>query len=217
MKLFLAICVSLVVLAGTAANAAVPQRVVVDEPTAVEAQRAALSYHNIDNAEVRTWKKRARLAAILPRFQVGYDQNIKNYVNVDISENVYVGSSGVTVGPNDSAYKQNANTDRGFEVKAVWYLNELIFNPDQMDISREARSIMRERQMVLAEVNRHYYERKKYAGIIERIEKGGKPAEVVTKKGTVRLDLFNARIKMEEETAALDALTGGWFSRRIGK
>jgi len=128
-----------------------------------------------------------------------------------------VGSSGVTVGPNDSAYKQNANTDRGFEVKAVWYLNELIFNPDQMDISREARSIMRERQMVLAEVNRHYYERKKYAGIIERIEKGGKPAEVVTKKGTVRLDLFNARIKMEEETAALDALTGGWFSRRIGK
>jgi hypothetical protein len=217
MKLFIVIGIVLVVAASACANAAVPHRVaVVDEPTAVEVQRAALAYHNIDNGEVRRWKKRARLAALLPRFQVGYDQNIKNDVNVDINENVYVGSSGVTVGPDESSYQQNANTDRGIEIKAVWYLNELIFNPDQLDISKESRNIMREKQMVLAEVNRHYYERKKLAGIIERIKKGGKPAEVMTKKGTVRLDLFNARIKHDEETAALDALTGGWFSKRTG-
>jgi hypothetical protein len=217
MKLFIIIGVAFVMAVSSAAYAAVPHRVAVaNDPTAVEVQRAALAYHNIDNGEVQRWKKRARLAALLPRFQVGYDQNIKNDVNVDINENVYVGSSGVTVGPDESSYQQNANTDRGFEVKAVWYLNELIFNPDQLDISREARNIMREKQMVLAEVNRHYYERKKFAGIIEQIEKGGKPIEVKDKKGTVRLDLFNARIKHDEETAALDALTGGWFSRRIG-
>lgn len=215
MKLLILIEIAMVMVSSMAANAAVPQRVAVDEPTAVEVQRAALQYHNMDNAEIRRWKKKARLAALLPRFQVGYDQNIKNYVNVDVNENVYVGSSGVTVGPDESSYQQNANTDRGFEVKAVWYLNELIFNPDQLDISREARNIMREKQMVLAEVNRHYYERKKYAGIVERLKKGGKPIEVRDKKGTMRVDLFTARIKMEEETAALDALTGGWFSRRI--
>lgn len=216
MKPLIFIEIALIVAASVFAEAAIPQRVAIDDPTAVEVQRAALQYHNIDNAEVRRWKRKARLAALLPRFQVGYDQNIKNDVNVDINENVYVGSSGVTVGPDESSYKQNANTDRGIEIKAVWYLNELIFNPDQLDISREARNMMRERQTVLAEVNRHFYERKRFAGIIDRIEKTGKPAEIVTKKGTVRLDLFNARIKMDEETAALDALTGGWFSRRIG-
>jgi len=216
MKIFkIVIGIAFITAASVASDAAIPQRVIVDEPTVVEVQRAALAYHNIDNAEVRRWKRKARLAALLPRFQVGYDQNVKNDVNVDVSENVYVGSSGVTVGPDESSYKQNANTDRGFEIKAVWYLNELIFNPDQLDISREARNIMREKQMVLAEVNRHYYDRKRFAGIVDRLKRGARPIEVKEKKGTVRLDLFNARIKMDEETAALDALTGGWFSRRI--
>lgn len=216
MKPFIVIVIVFIIFVSITAHAAVPERVAVtDGPTAVEVQRAALTYHNIDNGEVRRWKKRARLAAILPRFQVGYDYRIKNNINIDINENVYVGSSGVTVGPNEGSYARNANADHDIGVKAVWYLNELIFNPDQLDISRESRNIMREKQMVLAEVNRHYYERKRFIGIIERIEKCGKPAEIVTKKGTMRLDLFNARIKMEGETAALDALTGGWFSKRI--
>lgn len=203
---------------GLVSHAAIPERMRVnDEPTAVEVQRAALAYHNIDGGEVRRWKKRARLAALLPRFQVGYDHNVENDINIDINENVYVGSSGVTVGPDEGSYARNANFDQGINVRAVWYLNELIFNPDQIDISRESRNIMRERQMVLAEVNRHYYERKRLEGIIERIEKGGKPAEIVTKRGIMRLDLFTARIKKDEEIAALDALTGGWFSRRIGR
>jgi hypothetical protein len=211
------VIVALMLMAVTA-HAAIPERLNVgDEPTAVEVQRAALSYHNIDRGEVRRWKKKARLAALLPRFQIGYDRNVENDINIDINENVYVGSSGVTVGPNEGSYAQNANSDQGINVRAVWYLNELIFNPDQIDISRESRNIMRERQMVLAEVNRHYHERRRLSGIIERIEKGGKPAEIQTKRGTVRLDLFNARIKMDEETAALDALTGGLFSQRLGR
>jgi len=200
------------------------------EPDIVEIQRVALEYHNIERDEVSRWKKRARLSALLPRFQVSYDRRIKNDVDINISENVYVGSSGVTVGPEDGTYAQNANSDQNVGVRAVWYLNELIFNPEQLDISRESRSLMHERQALMAELNKHYYERERVRGVISALESGklvpldetvGKNKK--TKKAVnatslgLEYQLFLARVKFDEETAALDALTGGWFSQRIGK
>jgi len=182
------------------------------DPSVVEVQKAALAYHHVDQGEVPRWKKRARLSALLPHFEVGYDRRVKNDVNVDISENVYVGSSGVTVGPSEGGYKHNANSDQNVHVKAVWYLGELLFNPEQIDISRESRSLMRERQMLMAEVNKHYYERSRMRGVIDMLERGKMPPD---KKKTPEQEIFLARVKYAEETAALDALTGGWFSSRI--
>jgi hypothetical protein len=228
MKLILtSILVVLISVAAVDANAAVKSEYeLFDEPNVVQVQRIALTYHNMDAREVKRWKKRARLSALMPRFEVEYDRRVKNDVDIDIGNNVYVGSSGVTVGPDEGTYSQNANSDQNIGFKAVWYLNELIFNPDQIQISREARSMMRERQMLLAEVNKHYHERQRLKGVIEAIE-GGKLVPVESgkkkkkKKGEVvavagpKHRLFLARVRLDEETAALDALTGGWFSSQV--
>lgn len=190
------------------------------EPSAVEVQRAALAYYNIRGDEVRRWKKRAKLQALLPRLEVFYDRRILNEVNIDISERIYVGSSGVTVGPDQGAYKQDANSDQKVGFKAVWYLNELIFNRDQLDISREARSIMHERDALMKEVNLHYHERKRMRGVIRALERGEWveiPGMKKMKEKNTKHALFLARVRMEEETAQLDGLTGGWFSRRLGR
>lgn len=184
------------------------------EPSIVEVQKVVLGYHNLEEKEVSQWKKRAKLSALLPRFQVSYDRRVKNDVDIDIGNNVYVGSSGVTVGPDEGTYSENSNSDQNVGVKAVWYLGELIFNPEQLDISRESRNLIRERQMLLAEVNKHYYERKRLRGIINGLESGKIPP---AKKSTRDKDIFLASVKLEEETAALDALSGGWFSNAIGR
>ncbi len=218
-------------------SAAVPARAAItgymddahnEEPSVVEVQRSALAYHNLEEREVSRWKKRARLSALLPQFQVSYDRRVKNDIDIDISENIYVGSSGVTVGPDEGSYAQNANSDQSIGVKAVWYLGDLIFNPDQLDISRESRNLIRERQMLMSEVNRHYYERQRLKGVLAALGKGkavpleGAPKTKGRKNtGSVAVDakhqLFLAQVRFEEETAALDALTGGWFSSRIGR
>ncbi len=215
MKLILPclVCMIAVMAGGNAAAAEGARPAARVAPDIIEVQRAALKHNNLDGREVARWKKRARLAALLPRFQFDYGMRRKVDVNVDVSENVYVGSSGVTVGPDDGQYSHNANSDQNIGVKAIWYLNELIFNPDQLDISRESRSLIRERQMLLAEVNKHYYERKRLAGLIDALQRGTMPPG---KKMTREREIYLAQVKREEETAALDALTGGWFSHRGG-
>lgn len=181
------------------------------EPPIVEVHRAALRYNNLDDGEVRRWKRKARLSALLPRFELRYDRRVRNDVDININENVYVGSSGVRVGPEEGAYAQNAYCDQNVGVKATWYLGALIFNSEQLDISREARSLMQERHMLMNEVNNHYYERRRLRGIIDALERG---RTVPGMKGDRAHELMLARVKLAEETAALDGLTGGWFSRR---
>lgn len=182
------------------------------EPDIVDVQRVALEHHELGRSEVHQWKKRARLSALLPRFEISYDRRVKNDVDVDVSENVYVGSSGVTVGPNEGTYARNSNSDQNIGVKAIWQLGELLFNSEQLDISREARSLMHERITITAEVNKHYYERERLKCIIAELERGVMPHGM---KGPPQHELYLARVSLAEETGALDGLTGGWFSQNM--
>lgn len=222
----------IVIIAGAVGSARAESPAYMDEqheePSVVEVQRVALAYHDVEEHEVSRWKKRARLSALLPQFQVSYDRRVRNDIDIDINERIYVGASGVTVGPDEGSYAQNANSDQNIGVKAVWHLRDLIFNTDQLDISRESRNLMRERQMLMSEVNKHYYERERLKGVIAALSKGkvvpveGVPKEKGRKTAKdfaidVEHQLFLVRVRLDEETAELDALTGGWFSSRIGR
>lgn len=201
------------VIAALSAN---PQGAVVssnaDIPQIAEVQRRAIEHARLDPTEISSWKKRARLSALLPRLQVDYARRVKNAIDVNIADSVYVGSGGVTVGPEEGAYKENADSDQNIGFKAVWNFSEAVFNPDMLAVSEEARHLARERQAILAEVNRNYYERKRLIGEIGFLEEEMRRN---SQKDKIRREVFAKRVAFDEATAALDALTGGWFSEEL--
>ncbi len=182
-------------------------------PDVRDVQQVAIDYARIDMNEAAKWKKRAKVSAALPRLQFDYISRLRNYVNVDVNDNVYVGSDNVVVGPEEGSYKESADAQQSFGVKAVWALNELIFSRDSLNVSREALNIVRERNVLLDAVNKHYFERKKLIGEILEIDAKKVPDSEIPKK---KHELFIRQLAMEKETAVLDALTGGWFSAQLG-
>lgn len=175
-------------------------------------QKMAIEHARLEASEISSWRKRARLQALLPKLQVGYERRLRNYVNVDVTDTVYVGSSGIVQGPDDKTSASNSDIGQNVEVKAVWSFNEAIFNPDVLNVSAEARALSRDRQFVLAEVNKNYYERERLAGEIKDLsaELKKNPRDPELKK-----ELFAKKVSFDEATAGLDALTGGWFSTGV--
>ncbi|PIR16644.1 MAG: hypothetical protein COV46_07520 [Deltaproteobacteria bacterium CG11_big_fil_rev_8_21_14_0_20_49_13] len=162
--------------------------------------KMALNYARINPEDLSDLKRRSRRAAILPTFQIGAKRAIQNNVNVAIDDNVSVTSAGTEIGPTTSNIKQDSNDDISLEVKAVWSLNELIYNPDTIDVTQEARYQMRERRLLLAEVNKRYFE-------LEKLIKFPDP-----KESPKKMDLLK-----DELIADLDAMTGGWFGEQIDR
>ena len=117
------------------------------------------------------------------------------------------------MGPEAGRYSQNANSDHNFGVKAVWDLSELVFHRDELDISAESRNRLRERQFILEKVNQHYFQRLKIRAGIERLRKQQKSSPHLKKP--IAEKMFLARVQLGEATAALSALTGGWFQGQV--
>jgi len=180
-------------------------------PPVAEVQQRAIEHARLDPSEISLWKKRARLAPLLPRIQFGYDNHVRDYVNVDVRDSVYVGSSGTTVGPPEGSYRANRNNDNAIGVKATWSFNEALFNRDMLAISSEARQLARERSAILSEVNKSYYAREKAAGEIAILS-----GQLKEKPGDYKIaqQILVRRVAIRESEAALDALTGGWFGEQ---
>lgn len=187
--------------------------IAVDAPPITEVHRVALAYADLGVEEAAKWKKRAKIQAALPRLQFDFGHRLKNNINIDINDNVYVGSSGVVVGPEEGSYKESIDAYRSFGVRAVWSLNELLFNRDSLNVSRQRVALVRERNILFDMVNKHYFERKKLLEEIKLLEELKASGNISLKQ---RHQLLIKRVAQEKETADLDALTGGWFSSQLG-
>ena len=183
-------------------------------PDIVDVQKHALKYAHLEPNEISSWKRRARLQALMPRLQLEYAKRRRNGIDMNINDSIYVGSGGVVVGPNDGGYSYDNNSDCNFGIKAQWNLNEAIFNPDILNISSESRRLAREREDMLSRVTHEYFERERSVRKLQFLDvllKGS--------KGRSKLDILkhisDVKISKKEATAQLDSLTGGWFSESI--
>ncbi|MDP6074786.1 MAG: hypothetical protein QGI26_07350 [Myxococcota bacterium] len=89
---------------------------------------------------------------------------------------------------------------RGFETSLTfaWDLGDIAYHPEEIDVSREAREVVKLRDDVLDEVNQLYFERRRVL------------AELSVAPPGERLHL---QLRAAELAAGIDAWTGGWFSR----
>ncbi len=168
------------------------------DPDISDVHKVALDYARIRPEDISNLQKRTRRAAYLPLFQVGTKQTFQNNVNIGINDNVSVTSTGTSIGPQTTDAKQYVDNNTDFEVKAVWRLNEIIYNSDMLNVAEEARVQIRERRDLLSNVNRLYFERQRL------LDEG---------EGSPKNASLNRHIA--EVTAELDAFTGGWYSEQL--
>jgi len=149
---------------------------------------AAIRYAEVMPDKIRGWRAGAMWRNWLPKFTVSLDRSR----NQTIASATSSGKTTFSVGPEDESYKVGF----GF----TWDFANLVWNPDQISIDNRSRLMVQLRQDILEEVTRLYFERKRLLAEFQ-----GNPT------GDTIL-LHERDLRVEEATAQLDALTGGWFS-----
>jgi hypothetical protein len=155
------------------------------EPPLAAVRQAALRYAGLDQHPERAWGRRTRLAGLMPTLTVSINRDLAH--DADLSRQS-TGKEELAVGTDE---------DLGFEARAVWRLDRLLFDEAEVRVLQVAQRQHQERIELLTRVTSIYYQRRKLQ--IAR-HRGGKDA------GSI--DQFLA---IEELADQLDALTGGYF------
>lgn len=174
-------------------------------PPIQEVFEKALAHARLETGAIRNWERKVRRAPLLPRLQFRFDRRLTNSVDVDVSDSVAVNSTGVTVGPTQQKEARDNDSDLTFEVKAVWFLDQLLFSQDDLGISAEARALAHERERILGQARKFYFLRERL--VRERTQ--------LKRRRAALSDIEEKNLQVAEATSALDALTGGWFGERL--
>ena len=163
------------------------------EPKLSEIQAQAMRYATADPERIEEWFKRARTAPALPSMAISAGTGFDSAAGTREKS----GDAGVLS-------RRSAN-DFNFNVKMEWKLADLVFNRDELSIARESfrMSVIRER--VLHDVMKSYVERKKAK------------IKVLTSESLLPMERIELELLVEEQTAILDGLTGGWFGETLAK
>ncbi len=173
------------------------------EPSLQQVQTEAVRSIGFHPEEMEGWRRRVRWAAALPRLQFGFSRDLKDVVKLSTRDSVSVTGGDVFIGPDESAFDQDFNQGTSFDVKAVWYLDELVFNRDSLAVSGEIRDWMREKSRILEAVSEAYSVRRR---LLHDLQQGrGEPFEVREKR----------KLLLDQAIGTIDAYTGGWFSRQV--
>lgn len=160
------------------------------EPGYQEVQKRAIEYAEVHPEKIAKWRRAAKRKALLPRLSFGIDRDKSKEIHWDTT-----GSDTWIVGPDEE--------DTGWDITCTWDLGELVWNNDQTLIDVRSKLMVQLRDDVLDEVTHLYFERRRL-----QIELMQDPPKDVG-------ELINKELRLQELTADIDAMTGGWFSREI--
>lgn len=160
------------------------------EPSVRAVQEAAIRYAQIDGERIDSWHITPNLGALAPELSGEYRRNVENdrTLGAQTSGNV--------------DYTSLDDDDR-YTVKAKWELDRLIFNPDELRVSAEVSDLVKLRENVVDQVTKLYFERRRLQVELDTAA----PSELGTR--------LKKELRLQELTAALDGMTGGWFVRAL--
>lgn len=94
---------------------------------------------------------------------------------------------------------------RSWSMGLSWGFADLVWSTDQTSIDVRSRLMVQLRDDILGEVNRLFFERRRLK------------LELILEPPQGLKERLNKQLRLEELTAGLDALTGGYFSRRLSE
>jgi len=168
----------------------------VDEPTIEEIRQATIIYAEVHPSKIKKWRKAAARKALLPDLRFAFDKGR------DWQSSSYFYSTSSQKYTDDDITQGN---DSGWSISATWELGELIWNNDQTSIDSRSRYAVQLRDDLLNEVTRLYFERRRL-----------QVAMVISSPVDIRERIEN-KIRLQELTAGIDALTDSYLSKRLNK
>ena len=175
------------------------------EPTIEATQNAAVEYAGLSADRLEGMYSRSGGSRALPKI-LSYELTYRDQ-DRDQPQTVTTYSNN-----NDTAWTQLKTTDYEqdtdylqHKVKAQWDLSGLVYNSEQLRVVSQMSNAAKTRDTLLKNVTKTYYQRRK-----AQIDMITNPPKDVTA-------MLNAELKIQELTATLDAMTGGWFSKNIRK
>ena len=166
-----------------------------NEPTIAEAQRAAIRYAEVHPDKIKNWRSQAAKKAWLPEVSVGVDRDVSDYWHWE------TGSTGAGNRLDDDLRK--GKDIISWDATMKWDFGNLVFNDDQTNIDVRSRLMVELRDDIMNDITRLYYERRRLQ------------VELLTSEPKSEKERFDKLLRLEELTANIDSLTGGYFSTRL--
>jgi len=174
-----------------------------NEPKIGEIQKAAVRYAQVEPEKIKEWRRLAAKRALLPNLSVGIDRDNNRTTSSSIWGIYGNGSTPgrYYIGPDDQTRYKNKN----YSISLTWELGDLIYSDAQTSIDARSRLTTQLRGDILDEVTKLYFERLRV-----KVELDNLSIEDKKKR-------FEKELKLQELTASLDGLTGGYFSQHLVK
>jgi hypothetical protein len=169
------------------------------DPDVGEVQRAALRYLELGSDRLRRFQRQVARRGFMPELSVHGAYGGVRAHDEDHDETVF--ASGDRYQLIDRLYERQR--DFGVGATLRWDLGDTVYDPEEIDISKEVRELIELRDEVLDEINQLYFERRRV--LLERALLPD-PASPEAERLALRA---------RELAAGLDAWTGGWWSRQV--
>jgi hypothetical protein len=165
------------------------------DPPILEVQRAALRYLHLAGDPVGAMRRGVRLRGLLPvvsfEARKAHGGDTRHYYDES-----YVSGGQRKLYDRDDL----SGFDRYVQLRLTWDLGDTVYNPEQIDVSTEARRLIELRDDVLDELDQLYFDRRR-------------ALDAAAVAPTDSAEAARERLRAEELAAGLDAWTDGWFGR----
>lgn len=173
--------------------------IIKQEPSFHQILQEAYKIQQIHPDDFERLQKKVKRAAWLPTLYVGYDHLFQEAQSLGVSDNISISGGTVTIGPADNDYDFDEDRDRNIRVRAVWKLDELVYNHKSLDVMREKRNYIR----LKSELTKHLYTvyEQRYLFLLKYFQ--------LKSRSRLKADAFYSKYLLL--TSQLDALTGEVF------
>lgn len=159
-------------------------------------QRAAAAHLGLRGQPLWRQRRDVRRRAWLPTLRLDARYGNDRVRSRDLDQNFV---SGATRELHD--WEHDRRRERDVAATLSWDFGELLYHPEEIDISIEARRLIELRDDVFDEINQLFFDRER---------------EMLRAREGDSVDARRARLRARELAAGLDAWTDGWFSERAG-
>jgi hypothetical protein len=182
-----------------ARSEAQPSEAIGAEPPVEAVHRVALGYLDLGRARITRLQRNVARRGLLPELQIHGDYGGFRTSDEDYDDTVF--ASGSRFELLDRLNERGRDFLVGVDLS--WDLGDSVYNPDEIDVSKEVRELIELRDEVLDEINQLYFERRRV--LLER----ARLADLSS------LEAERLALRARELAAGLDAWTGGWWSRQL--
>lgn len=161
-----------------------------NEPSAAQCVQVSLRYFRVHPEALDGLRTAAQARALVPTISASYRFDDLRFLQREAA-------TGFQPRNTDTNWNQQNNNAT---VALSWDLRDAVFNPDSVQVY----GLVGVQRDIMLEVTRTYFARRQ---LLLRLQYGPPQEDPVSREAT--------QLRVEEFTAQLDVLTGGWFSRSI--